>query len=314
MDNNKILSETEEMYLVTIRKVCEFCSNTPVPIPEIAKELGVQPVSASQMVNKLAENGFVKYLPYKGVELTDEGMRISSRILRHRRLWEVFFVKVLNMEVNEAEALACQIEHVTSRDVASRLQNFLGDPKVCFHGAPIPQDEDEEPIHMDGVILSSLQVGQSGHVIRFNCDSAIEKFLTSEEIRQGVLIKVLAVGNDGDLLLGVDDKCVHLSIELADSIVVGNPSQKHHSGKEKQMNVMPLSKLSIGQKGVIQKINFKGALRQRLLAMGLVTGETIQVKKIAPLGDPVDYVVKGYDLSLRKSEADDVFVTIILEE
>lgn len=314
MDNNKILSETEEMYLVTIRRICEFCSNTPVPIPEIAKELGVQPVSASQMINKLAESDYVKYLPYKGVELTEKGNKIASKILRHRRLWEVFFVKVLNMEVGEAEALACQVEHVTSRDVASRLSSFLGDPKVCFHGAPIPPDDGEEPIRLDGVMLSSMQVGQSGQVIRFNCDSAIEKFLASEGVRQGVLIRVLAVGNTGDLLLGVEEKQVLFSNELADSIVVDDSSQKHHFGKEKQMNAIPLSKLSIGQKGVIQKINFKGALKQKLLAMGLVTGEIIQVKKIAPLGDPVDFVIKGYDLSLRKSEADDVMVTLVKEE
>ncbi|NLA50258.1 MAG: hypothetical protein GX876_12465 [Bacteroidales bacterium] len=314
MDDNKILSQTEEMYLVTIRKICEFCSNTPVPIPEIAKELGVQPVSASQMINKLAENGFVNYLPYKGVELTDEGIRISSIILRHRRLWEVFFAKVLNMQIDEAEALACQIEHVTSRDVASRLSSFLGDPKVCLHGAPIPQDEDEDPTLMDGVALSSLQVGQSAQVIRFTCDDAIRKFLTSEGIRQGEWVKILAVGSKSDLLLGSDNKQVHVSSDLADSIMVTGSLQEHHTGKDKPMKAIPLSKLAIGQKGKIEKINFKGALRQRLLAMGLVTGETILVKRIAPLGDPVDFVIKGYELSLRKSEAEDVLVTLILED
>lgn len=314
MDNNKILSETEEMYLVTIRKVCEFCSNTPVPIPEIAKELGVQPVSASQMINKLAETGFVKYLPYKGVELTEDGIKISTRILRHRRLWEVFLVKVLNMDINEAESLACQIEHVTSRDVASRLNSFLGEPKVCFHGEPIPQDEDEEPIRLEGISLGRLQVGQSGQVIRFNGDNSLERFFTAEGIRQGSIIKVFATGTAGDLLLGIEDKHVHLSVELADSIIVSGLQQKHQPKKENQMNAIPLSRLSTGQKGIIQKINFKGALRQRLLAMGLVTGETIQVKKVAPLGDPVDFVIKGYDLSLRKSEAEDVLVTLVKEE
>ena len=308
MDNNKNLSETEEMYLVTIRKACEYCLNTPVPIPDIAKELGVQPVSASQMINKLAESGYVKYLPYKGVELTEEGIRISSRILRRRRLWEVFFVKVLNMDLNEVETLACQIEHATSRDVASRLSSFLGDPQVCFHGAPIPPDEEESPILLEGVLLSRLQVGSVGQVIRFNCEPAIEKFLNAEGIRQGVVIKVLAIGNTGDLLLEVDERQLQLSAVLTNSILIVNSPQKTDSGKEKQMDAIPLSKLAVGQKGTIHKINFKGALRQRLLAMGLVTGETILVKRIAPLGDPVDFVIKGYDLSLRKSEAEDILV------
>jgi len=80
------------------------------------------------------------------------------------------------------------------------------------------------------------------------------------------------------------------------------------------MTAIPLSDLTVGQKGIIQKLNFKGSIRQRLLAMGLVIGETIFVKRVAPLGDPIDFLVKGYDLSLRKSEASDVLVTLVKEE
>lgn len=77
------------------------------------------------------------------------------------------------------------------------------------------------------------------------------------------------------------------------------------------MSSIPLSSLKVGQKGKIEKLNFKGTTRQRLLAMGLVRGETILVKKVAPLGDPIDFVIKGYDLSLRKSEAKEIIVTKI---
>jgi Fe2+ transport system protein FeoA len=80
------------------------------------------------------------------------------------------------------------------------------------------------------------------------------------------------------------------------------------------MMAIPLSDLKVGQKGVIQKLNFKGSMRQRLFAMGLVTGETVLVKRVAPLGDPIDFVVKGYDLSLRKSEASAILVSPVKEE
>jgi len=69
-----------------------------------------------------------------------------------------------------------------------------------------------------------------------------------------------------------------------------------------------LDTLSVGEKGKIRKINFKGAARQRLLAMGLVRGEEILVRRVAPLGDPIDFVIKGYDLSLRKNEAANILV------
>jgi ferrous iron transport protein A len=50
------------------------------------------------------------------------------------------------------------------------------------------------------------------------------------------------------------------------------------------------------------------ATRRRLLDMGLVTGETVTMKAVAPLGDPVELIVKGYHLSLRKHEASEIFV------
>lgn len=71
---------------------------------------------------------------------------------------------------------------------------------------------------------------------------------------------------------------------------------------------VPLSDLKVGETGVIAKMNYTGAARQRLLAMGLVKGETILVKRVAPLGDPIDFVIKGYHLSLRKTEADEILV------
>ena len=73
MPHHNNLSESEEMYLVTIRKICESCTDTSIPIPHLAEELAVLPVSVNQMVKKLAEAGFVEYIPYKGVELTAEG-------------------------------------------------------------------------------------------------------------------------------------------------------------------------------------------------------------------------------------------------
>jgi ferrous iron transport protein A len=75
-----------------------------------------------------------------------------------------------------------------------------------------------------------------------------------------------------------------------------------------QEDVFPLSQLKVGQSGVIVKMNVKGAARQRFMAMGLVKGETINVERVAPLGDPIDFVIKDYHLSLRKTEAGEILV------
>ena len=71
---------------------------------------------------------------------------------------------------------------------------------------------------------------------------------------------------------------------------------------------VPLSSLEIGESGTIVKLNLKGSVRQRFMAMGLVKGEKVTVERVAPLGDPLEFLVKGYHLSVRKSEASQIIV------
>jgi len=70
-----------------------------------------------------------------------------------------------------------------------------------------------------------------------------------------------------------------------------------------------LRDLKPGEKGKVVKIKGKGNLKKRLLDMGIVPGTEIQLEKVAPLGDPIDILIKGYHLSLRKDEAKDILIT-----
>jgi Fe2+ transport system protein FeoA len=74
------------------------------------------------------------------------------------------------------------------------------------------------------------------------------------------------------------------------------------------MDVRRLSELKRGEKGVIQRLTGAGRFRHRLMEMGFVPGVEIFVEKFAPLRDPVEYVLKGYHVSLRLKEADKVLV------
>lgn len=64
-----------------------------------------------------------------------------------------------------------------------------------------------------------------------------------------------------------------------------------------------LHQLKPGQKAIITCVGGAAALRRRFIEMGVVTGETIFLERKAPLGDPIEYFVKGYHLALRKEEA-----------
>lgn len=65
-----------------------------------------------------------------------------------------------------------------------------------------------------------------------------------------------------------------------------------------------------GQKAVVKKVHGEGNLRQRILDMGILRGAELEMIKKAPLGDPIEFKVKGYDLSLRQSEASLVEVEV----
>ncbi len=76
------------------------------------------------------------------------------------------------------------------------------------------------------------------------------------------------------------------------------------------MPVTTLDKLVPGESGRIIKVSGRGAIRRRLLDMGLTTGAVIDMVKLSPLGDPVEYRLRGYHLTLRKSEAKTIEVEL----
>jgi Fe2+ transport system protein FeoA len=66
---------------------------------------------------------------------------------------------------------------------------------------------------------------------------------------------------------------------------------------------MKLSELKKGKKGIIESVGGKGALRRRLLDLGLTPNTEVTVRKVAPLGDPIEISLRGYELTIRKDEA-----------
>jgi ferrous iron transport protein A len=65
-----------------------------------------------------------------------------------------------------------------------------------------------------------------------------------------------------------------------------------------------LRNIPVGGTGRVVRINGSGALKRRIMDMGITKGTDIYVRKVAPLGDPIEVTVRGYELSIRKEEAD----------
>ena len=69
-----------------------------------------------------------------------------------------------------------------------------------------------------------------------------------------------------------------------------------------------LKDIPIGQSATVVKLHGEGAVKRRIMDMGVTKGTEIYVRKVAPLGDPIEVTVRGYELSLRKADAEDIEV------
>lgn len=71
-----------------------------------------------------------------------------------------------------------------------------------------------------------------------------------------------------------------------------------------------LDKMVKGETGLVKKIDGEGRLRRRLFDMGITPGAEVYLRKVAPLGDPIEVTIRGYELSLRKVEGELITVEV----
>ena len=71
-----------------------------------------------------------------------------------------------------------------------------------------------------------------------------------------------------------------------------------------------LNEFNVGESGVVLKITAEGKMKRRLFDMGVTPGANITLKKVAPLGDPIQVLIRGYDLTLRRDEAKTVLMEV----
>jgi len=88
----------------------------------------------------------------------------------------------------------------------------------------------------------------------------------------------------------------------------GAPPPSKDASANKTNGAVSLATLGPGRGGKITAIHAKGILKRRLMDMGMLVGENVKVEKLAPLGDPMEVSVRGYRLSFRKKEAEEVMV------
>lgn len=212
---------TEENYLKAIIKISEKEDKNSANAKDIADVLGFNPGTVTEMLKKLDEKGLIHYQKHKAVTLTQVGKKEAIKVIRKHRLWEYFLVHKLNYKWDEVHAIAEQMEHVQSNDLIDRIDDFLGNPKFCPHGDPIPNKQGKFE-NVKVILLSSADINKVYHIRRFrNSDDDFLKILDKKGIKLNGKIMVKEVEPyDATYTIILENKTQLLSEKIANQIMV----------------------------------------------------------------------------------------------
>lgn len=129
-------STSEENYIKAVFHLQR--QDGKVTTNELAHELKTKPASVTDMMKKLKTKKLLHYQPYRGFRLSNEGNKVALGIIRRHRLWEYFLSEKLNFSWDEVHEVAEHLEHVSSKKLIDKLDEFLGFPRADPHGDPIP--------------------------------------------------------------------------------------------------------------------------------------------------------------------------------
>jgi DtxR family Mn-dependent transcriptional regulator len=154
-------SSSKENYIKAIFHLQE--TDGIVTTNGVANELQTRPASVTDMLKKLKAQKLLLYEKYKGFKLSNEGRKVALQIIRKHRLWEYFLVEKLQFGWDEVHEIAEELEHISSKKLIDRLDEFLGFPKTDPHGDPIP-DSQGRVVHAKQVDLLNLPVNTMAEV------------------------------------------------------------------------------------------------------------------------------------------------------
>ena len=208
MSHHSDLIDTTEMYLRTVYELEEE-GVTPLRA-RIAERLKQSGPTVSQTVARMERDGLLTVEGDRHLELTTEGRKHATSVMRKHRLAECLLVDVIGMEWEEVHIEACRWEHVMSDSVERRISALLGTPTTCPHGNPIPgldelgtlpATEDIGPL----VTLEQAAADGSGQAVvrriseQIQPDADIMRNLRSTGVQPGRTVQLTRIGRDLEL-------------------------------------------------------------------------------------------------------------------
>jgi len=188
----------------------------------LAEALQTKPASVTDMLKKLKTQKLLQYEKYRGVKLTPEGKKLAVQIIRKHRLWEYFLVEKLQFGWEEVHDIAEELEHISSKKLIDRLDEFLDFPKADPHGDPIPDVNGKIP-SMQQSAISDLPVNSSGIVNGISDQSAeMLELLKHKNIQLGTRLDIKKKFDvDGSVEIKIrNQQPVNISEHVAKNVLI----------------------------------------------------------------------------------------------
>ncbi len=177
-------------YLAEIYRLQE--DQPTVSTTSLADRLNVSAPAVPRMLKRLKSAGFVKHIPYQGVELTELGRTEALREIRRHRILEVFLVNIMEFTWDETHEHADDLGRGLNDKLTERMFEMTGRPSRCPHGEPIPDAEGNLP-ELNDICIVNLSVGHKGEVSRVRTHEPEKlKYFATLGLMPGAALEIVA--------------------------------------------------------------------------------------------------------------------------
>jgi len=219
MSSMDALSESAEMMIKNIHELSS--EGQRVRTSDLALKTELKPATVTEMIQRLGEIGLVDYQAYHGVFLTDQGQRVANVIEHRFKILQRFLTEILGVDKEEADEVACRMEHILTRDVETRLSNLLGvdseeEGDLFCHKVNVEVESEPEFIP-----LTNFREGKTGKVRIILEKSEMTKTLEQAGLSPGTTI-MLKKSNGNSYDIETEHGSLSLDKDLAAKIIVQN--------------------------------------------------------------------------------------------
>jgi Fe2+ transport system protein FeoA/Mn-dependent DtxR family transcriptional regulator len=268
-------------------------------VQELAHALGFPEGLAKDVTGRLVACGWAEKGAEGGVHLTSRGKARAQELIRAHRLWERYLVDQVGMPLEKVHAEAHRREHDVTPAELEKLDAELGHPAWDPHGHAIPAPGCRVPVLSADSLLEKARPGSRLRVACLDDEPA------------PLLAQLIALGLRPDADIEVLERgpgLLRLRLANGDVVPLAAAAAHHVFVVSTPALPVPLSELLVGSRARVAEVKGGGIHQRRMLDMGLVPGAEVTVIRKAPLGDPVEYSIKGTAVAMRRTDAESIMV------